>query len=220
MATTYRDADIPERLAQPMIQNYHSHLADARIIWLFSTGTKSGASVCPGLLRHAFGRDASGITPDFVVIVAERDWQSRTPDARELFVDELLCSMGQETNQTSGADKYVINKPDVSLYLAAVKRHGLHTTEQRQVGRIILDLPQQLKLQIEDAALDTTDLDEDLAGEDDHSDWPEAPAVFGSSGNTEDGDTTKDLDWQDATRPDVSPEALSRIRGSVEAGAR
>lgn len=196
MANTYRPADIPEQLAQPLIQNHHSHLADARIKWLFSTGSQSKASVCPALLRYAFGKDASGITPDFVVVVADRDWSSRNPDARNAFVDELLCRMGQETNQSSGADKWIINKPDVSLFLAVVKRHGLQTTEQRQVGRIIQNLPEQLRLLIDDATQDTSDLDDDLAGEDDEE------------------------SWETATRPELNDQAVREIRGSVEAAVK
>lgn len=205
MATTYQTADQAEDIAQSLITEHHKHLQKARIIWLKTSAGQSKARATNALMRHLAGKDVEGITADFVVVVTDQDWYSRKgTGAREALVDTLLCSMTRQNNADTGKDRWAIAKPDVSLYLAVVKRHGLSTTEEQQVGKLIKDLPEQLAL-----VLDSDDV---LAeGDDeDHSDWPEAPATFGPPDET----------WEDATRPDVSPEALSRIRGSVEAGAR
>jgi hypothetical protein len=241
MATTYEPADKAEAIAERLIEQHHRHLLQARTVWLRTTTGQSKARVCNALLQHAFGKDHVGVFPAFVVVVTDVDW-ARHRKSREALVDTLLCSMTRQSNVDTGKDRWAIAKPDVSLYLAVVKRHGLNTTEEMQVGRLIKDLPEQLALAMDG---DDQDDDEDEGDEGDEvrPGWenaPQAPAVFGSSGNGEYGnqpmsesdwtgkdetpaeveDPTCDDSWEDATRPDVSPEALSRIRGSVEAGAR
>lgn len=231
MATTYEPAVKAEELAEGLIESVHTHLKQARIIWLRTTNGQSKARLCGALLQHAFGKDQLGVFPAFVVVVTDVDW-ARHRKNRGALVDTLLCSMVRHQNADTGKDRWALAKPDVSLFLGVVKRHGLSTTEELQVGKLIKDLPEQLAL-----AMDSDDQDEDEddgvtaedqafaddaepADEPDHSDWPNAPAVFGDSRNGESADPTKDLDWDDATRPDVSPEALSRIRSSVEAAVK
>lgn len=204
MANTYRDAEMAERIAQDLISQHHTHLINARIIWLASSGAQSKARVCPALLQHAFGKDASGVFPAFVVTISDSDWSARNADARRAFVDELLCSMGQETNQTSGVDKWIINRPDVSMFLSVIKRHGLQTTEQRQAGRIIKELPEQLALM-----LDADDEDSDQVNDEDE-DEPQVTYGFERADGT----------WQDAEPPELNDQAVREIRGSVEAAVK
>lgn len=210
MATTYSPATAAEEIATRLIAEHHRHLLQARICWLKTSAGQSKARACNALLQHAFGKDASGVYPVFCVVVTDADWYSRKGSgAREALVDTLLCSMTRQNNADTGKDRWAIAKPDVSLYLAVVKRHGLSTTEEQQVGKLIKDLPEQLAL-----VLDSDDEDEgdDVLAEgddEDRLDWTGDPATVGPPDST----------WEDVPRPDVSPEAISRIRGSVEAGA-
>lgn len=196
MTTTYEPATAAEEIAEGLIGIHHHHLSRARIIWLKTTTGESKARLCNALLRHAFGMDASGVTPDFVVVVTDVDWLAHRK-SREALVDTLLCSMVKQSNADTGKERWALAKPDVSMFLAVVKRHGLNTTEEQQVGKLIQDLPAQLTL---DMAQD----DEDQELTDDER------AESDCATDDEDG-------WEDAPRPDVSPEALSRIRGSVGA---
>ncbi len=240
MATTYEPADKAEAIAEGLIEQHHRHLKQARIVWLKTSAGQSKARVCNALLQHAFGLDSSGVFPAFVVVVTDVDW-ARHRKNRGALIDTLLCSMTRQSNADTGKDRWAIAKPDVSLFLGVVKRHGLSTTEELQVGKLIKDLPEQLALALDG---DDQDEDEESAEEDDHSDWPEAlapPAHFG--GRSEDpnfrnspmsesdwtgGDETPAVaedptgndDWETVTRPEVSPEDVSRIRSSVEAAAR
>lgn len=218
MTTTYRDADAAKEIAERLIPEHHTHLKQARIVWLACNGGQSRARLCNSLLQHAFGKDSSGAFPAFVVTVSDQDWLARRRgNAREAFVDTLLSSMDRISNADTGKDRWAIAKPDVSLYLAVVKRHGLSTTEEQQVGKLIKDLPEQLAMEMDG------DEDESDDGEPVRDGWetaPSAPAVFGDSGNGESADPTREEDWETVTRPDVSPEALSRIRGSVEAAVK
>lgn len=222
MATTYRDADAPREIAERLIPEKYPHLKHARIVWLATTNGTSDVKLCGSLLQHAFGKDSSGVYPAFVVVITDTDWLARKGRAREALVATQLARMDRQSNADTGKDRWAKKKPDASVFLSVVKEYGLSTTEEKQLGKLIKDLPEQLAL-----AMDSDDEDEDdsVIGDDepDHSDWPEAPAPpahFGSSANSESADTTKDRDWDDATRPDVSPEALSRIRGSVVAAER
>jgi hypothetical protein len=218
MTTTYEPAVKAAEIALNLIERHHRHLEQARIVWLKTTTGQSKARVCNALLQHAFGKDSSGEFPAFCVVVTDVDW-ARHRKSREALVDTLLCSMTRQSNADTGKDRWAISKPDVSMFLGVVQRHGLNTTEELQVGRLIKDLPEQLAL-----AMDGDDQDDDEDESDDGepaaAGWenaPTAPAVFGSSANGESADPTRDDSWEDATRPDVSPEALSKIRGSVEA---
>lgn len=210
--TTYEPATRAEQFAEVLIDQHHQHLLQARIVWLRTTTGQSKARVCNALLQHAFGKDSSGVYPSFVVVVTQVDW-ARHRKRPAALIDALLCSMTRQNNADTGKDRWAIAKPDVSMFLAVVKRHGLSTTEEQQVGKMIKDLPEQMALPMDG---DDQDDDEDPPEEDDRSDWPEAPAHFGP---VLEG-PTREEDWETATRPDVSPEALSRIRGSVESAAR
>lgn len=213
MATTYTFADDVEKIARPLMQHYHEHLADAVIFWVFSSGSQSKAMVSSSRLRFAYAQ--SGDEPDFLVEIANDDWKARTPEGKALLVDELLCQMGQETNQTTKESKWIINKPDARIYFGALQRHGPQTTEQRQVARIFADLPEQLRMDLTAAPADD-DVDGVRPG------WEDAPNDNGyqSPQAAAGDDPTRDESWAEVTRPDVSPEALSRIRSSVEAEAR
>lgn len=199
MATTYEPAVEATRIAQDLIERHHRHLEQARIVWL-KTGTgQSRARACNALLAHAFGRDASGVFPAFCVVVTDADWFARKGAARVALIDTLLCSMTHQSNADTGKDRWAIAKPDVSLYLAVVKRHGLNTTEEQQVGKLIKDLPEQLAL-----AMDGDDQ------VDDEDDEPRATYGFERADGT----------WQDAAPPELDDQAVREIRGSVEAAVK
>ena len=205
MATTYTDATDAWAIAQSLIAEHHRHLLQARIIWLKTSAGQSRARACNALLAHAFGKDASGVLPAFVVVVTDLDWFARKGAARVALIDTLLCSMTRQSNADTGKDRWAIAKPDVSLYLAVVKRHGLNTTEEQQVGKLIKDLPEQLALDM--AQNDDSD---DGIDEDDQEDGPGVSYGFERADGT----------WQDAAPPDPTPAQVGDIRRSVEAGAR
>lgn len=197
MATTYEPATAAAEIAQPLIEQHHRHLEKARIVWLKTIKGQSKAKICNDLLRHAFGKDASGVTPDFVVVVTDVDWIAHRK-SREALVDTLLCSMVKQSNADTGRDRWGLAKPDVSMFLAVVKRHGLNTTEEQQVGKLIKDLPEQLAL-----AMDSDDPDDE----------DEEPRVTY-------GFEREDGTWQDAEPPELNDQAVREIRGSVEAAVK
>lgn len=212
MATTYEPAVEATRIAQDLIERHHRHLEQARIVWL-KTGTgQSRARACNALLAHAFGRDASGVFPAFCVVVTDADWFARKGAARVALIDTLLCSMTRQSNADTGKDRWAIAKPDVSLYLAVVKRHGLNTTEEQQVGKLIKDLPEQLAL-----AMDSDDQD-DEDNPNGNQPWEdEEPA---EEPRVTHGFERADGTWQDAEPPELNDQAVREIRGSVEAAVK
>lgn len=205
MANTYRDATEAAAIAEMFIAEHHTHLKQARIIWLATTNGQSRARICNALLQHAFGKDASGVFPAFCVVVTDTDWAAHRK-TRGALIDTLLCSMDRQSNADTGKDRWALRKPDVSLYLAVVKRHGLNTTEEQQVGKLIKDLPEQLAL-----VLDGDDEDDsDQVDDDDDEDEPRATYGFERADGT----------WQDAAPPELDDQAVREIRGSVEAAIK
>lgn len=202
MATTYSNDDQAEEIAKSLIAEHHRHLLQARIIWLKTTTGQSKARICNALLRHAFGKDASGVTPDFVVVVTDQDWYAHSKK-RSALIDTLLCSMVKQSNADTGKERWALAKPDVSMYLAVVRRHGLSTTEEIQVGKLIKDLPEQLAL-----VLDGDDQDDD--GDEEPDNEPRATYGFERTDGT----------WQDAAPPELDDQAVREIRGSVEAAVK
>lgn len=199
MATTYEPAVEATRIAQDLIERHHRHLEKARIVWAKTSNGQSKARACNALLRFAFGKDASGVFPAFCVVVTDADWFARKGAARVALIDTLLCSMTRQSNADTGKDRWAIAKPDVSLYLAVVKRHGLNTTEEQQVGKLIKDLPEQLAL-----AMDGDDQD------DDEDEEPQVTYGYERTDGT----------WQDAEPPELNDQAVREIRGSVEAAIK
>lgn len=207
MATTYRDATEAAAIAEMFIAEHHTHLKQARIIWLATTSGQSRARVCNALLQHAFGKDASGVFPAFCVVVTDTDWAAHRK-TRGALIDTLLCSMDRQSNADTGKDRWALRKPDVSLYLAVVKRHGLNTTEEQQVGKLIKDLPEQLALDM--AQDDDSDDSEGVIAEDDQEDGNQVTYGFERADGT----------WQDAEPPELNDQAVREIRGSVEAAVK
>jgi hypothetical protein len=129
---TFKDA--PEtlvKLASDLINEYHTHLAEANIKYLVRTGKwvlrnkiKNGSVVKPSEQSKFL---AGGF--DFVVTINNDVWNANQDEKkRSALLDHYLCYCARgEDDKITGEPKWYKQEPSVSDFPAIISRHGLWT---------------------------------------------------------------------------------------------
>jgi hypothetical protein len=130
--------DAPEvlELAVRLIDNIHTHLAEARIKYLFRTGnwdlkgrtTYGRAEKVSAKWNHLTGFD-------FIVTINRDIWFANKPEIREAILDHELthCSRGEDDKQ--GNPKWYIMPHSVEDFVNVIHRHGMWTTDLRHMAK-------------------------------------------------------------------------------------
>ena len=139
MPQKYFSAEAIEALATPLIGQYHSEIATARIKFVFAekAGMKGGAPVLgksrklSGVLEHLVGAD-------FVIEVAMDQWNNLPAPQRLALVDHLLeCCTGEEDgNDPAATPKWSIREPEMREFGTILNRHGAWNSRLEEVVSI------------------------------------------------------------------------------------
>lgn len=129
-----KEAPEVQELATRLIDNIHTHLAEANIKYLFRTGkwelrgrTIYGrAEKVSAKWRHLTGYD-------FVITINRDIWFANKPEIRQAILDHELthCARGEDDKQ--GNPKWYIMPHSVEDFVSIIRRHGLWTTELQNV---------------------------------------------------------------------------------------
>lgn len=138
MGTSYWRAKDVEEIAEKLIAEHHTHLADQRIHYLFREPTASSkgnvvlgkARKIGGINAHLVGlvgRDhLEGPADFFVVEIAAVEWQELTEAQRIALVDHELCHFDVEEPEDPDKDrKLIVRGHDLEEFQVIVERHGL-----------------------------------------------------------------------------------------------
>lgn len=121
----YTHAPEVEELAVKLINDHHSHLAEARIKYLFRNGKwQSKGKATLGKAKLA-AEDARFLGQyDFIIMISTEAWNSAVPAYREALVDHELqhCDCAEDK---AGNKKWSIQDHDVQEFVSVVRRHGL-----------------------------------------------------------------------------------------------
>jgi len=121
-------------MAAKLISDIHTHLAEAKIKYLFRTckwelrgKTIYGrAEKVSSKWRHLTGFD-------FVVTINRDIWFANKPETREAILDHQLmhCARGEDDKQ--GNPKWYIQDHDFNDFVSVVRRHGLWTASLQNI---------------------------------------------------------------------------------------
>lgn len=136
---------------EELIGPYHPHLAEARILYLFTNQERKSkgkvvvafTSKLSGAAKYLSSGDTEDIDEgyDFLILISAEVWEQFTESQRRAMVDhELSHCVGEETDD---GFKWTITAHDVEEFSAVIERHGLWNREVRHFAD---QLAEQLKL--------------------------------------------------------------------------
>lgn len=117
----WREALEVAKVARELIEKHHTHLAEARILYLFREGKWSSQDRTTwGKAYKVSERDKFIHEYDFLLVINDEVWQSLDAPSRTALVDHELAHCGQKLN----GNWYIIGH-DLEDFAAVVRRNGL-----------------------------------------------------------------------------------------------
>lgn len=117
------------KLLEKCVAEWHPHLAaiDQKIAILFrEPAAKSGGVVSLGTVKKASPVvQALGVDAIFILEIASVEWLELSEPQRLALMDHLLCQCGIKKDEEKEGITYCILKPEVHMFIAEVKRHGV-----------------------------------------------------------------------------------------------
>lgn len=119
-----------EELAKPLIDQFHPHLMDAKIVYVFNDEipTKAGKQVW-GTMRKVTNLPAflanNDNSPFFVMTISKPIWDTLTLEKRKALIDHELCHAKCKFDEDSQEYKLSINSHDLEEFKEIVQRYGL-----------------------------------------------------------------------------------------------
>ena len=148
-----READPVEHIANRLIQAHHSHLADAKILYLFTSAKRKkcdrvrlgSAQKLSGLLRYLSSGTAASVADgyDFVVLIGSNEWRSLEEHQRMALVDHELshCWRYEKVDRKGNTtDRWGLRGHDLEEFTDVVARHGLWRMEHKTMNRVMRQL--------------------------------------------------------------------------------
>lgn len=149
MSADFDWAEEAEELAQPIIEQHHRHLVNARVLFVFtdeamkSNGRRvlAKASKVTGFAR--FLSEATDEEPDFVgnrrpadfrILISKPYWDEMGEDKRIALLDHELCHLVRRD------DKWALREHTVEEFAEIVERHGLWKSDLEAFGRTVQQL--------------------------------------------------------------------------------
>jgi hypothetical protein len=137
--TLFGDAEAVETIAQKLIPKYHTHLASARIKYVFrSKSTKRGGVNIPGNVAKLSGKYEFLLSSDFLIEVALDFWNDLSSKQRSALVDHLLQKCWGEEDEKSGEMKWKIRAPEVQEFIEIAERHGQWTDDLVKIADVFV----------------------------------------------------------------------------------
>lgn len=118
----YRAAPELGSLARQLIKEYHPHLSDASIGYMFRSGRwleRGATRLGQALIAPPVWRSITGY--DLVLVVNEEAFKAQTADRQMAMLDNLLCYFDQPVTGQDGC-KYKRRAPDIVEFSDVVRR--------------------------------------------------------------------------------------------------
>lgn len=148
MARMYGEAEQVKEIADQLIPHYHPEIASARIgyVSVDKASKKNGKPVL-GKARKVSGVWEHLVELDFLIEVAQDQWNPATNRQRHALVDHLLeCCTGVEDEKT-GEMKWTMRSPDVNEFTAILQRHGAWHEELEGLVQVAQQLNLDARIQ-------------------------------------------------------------------------
>jgi hypothetical protein len=129
-----KEAPEIQEMAARLIDNIHTHLAEAKIKYLFRTGKwELRGKTLYGRAEKVSAKWKYLTEFDFVVTINRDIWFVNKPEIRQAILDHELthCARGEDDKQ--GNPKWYIMPHTVEDFVSIIQRHGLWTNELKNV---------------------------------------------------------------------------------------
>lgn len=127
--TKFEWAEDVKQVAKKLIENYHGHLVEAKIAYLFRHGNwNSKGKVVFGKAQKVPDEWKYLTGYDLRVVVNKDVWDKLTPEQREALVDHELCHFTKDEDG-EGNPNWSIEEHDIQEFSQVVQRHGLWRKE-------------------------------------------------------------------------------------------
>jgi len=127
-----QEAEQPAALGRVLIGALHTHLASAKIAYLFKAKMAKRGQTKLGVASHATGKLAFLSGMDFVIEFNHATWRTLTPQARLALVDHELTHC-----VTDEDGEYTLRLHDVEEFGSIIRRWGLWTPDLVGFGHAV-----------------------------------------------------------------------------------
>ena len=155
------------RIGGELIAEYHLHLLDARILYLFTTQQRKKCDRVRLASAHKFSalhRYLSSVhireTPeasvdygaDFLILIDREEWKRLSPRQQRALIDHELthCARVEKITDTGVEGHWAIRGHDVEEFSDIIQRHGLWRQDLKNMAKAI----EQGTLPLEDRAVE------------------------------------------------------------------
>jgi hypothetical protein len=143
-------ADEVRQIAEELVAECHPHLADARILYVFTSQkrTSQGKLVLGKATKFSPMQKflSSGLESvedgfDFVITIYKDGWEDMSDATRRALVDHELCHCRRDGDKEDGEPNWSIQAHDVEEFRVIVERHGMWHSELKEFATALKQLP-------------------------------------------------------------------------------
>lgn len=134
--TKYKQCQQAEAIGRVLVQQVHTHLANAKIGYLFKESITRGGRARWGWASKAGGKLAYYSKLGFVIEISWVGWKELTPQQKVALVDQMLCHFGIE--ETEHGNRNVLFPSDLEEFTAIVSRWGLWAPDVTKMHRVMV----------------------------------------------------------------------------------
>jgi hypothetical protein len=130
----FKDAPEVAEVAARMIDDINTHLAEARIKFMFRTGKweKRGRTIYGK--AEKVGQKWKFLSDfDFLIVINRDGWFQNNMDVRKAVLDHELTHCARGEDDKMGNPKWYIQDHSVEDFPAVIKRHGLWTASLQRL---------------------------------------------------------------------------------------
>lgn len=130
----YLNAEHVQRIAAEYITKNHTHLAEARVCYLFRTGKwESKGKTVYGTAERVGPKYKMLTGYDFIITINFGVWNLADGYLQEALVDHELSHCGRGLDDKLGNPKWTGEPHSFEDFTGVVRRHGLWTTELKRL---------------------------------------------------------------------------------------
>jgi len=125
-------------VARRLIAKHHSHLVEAKIKYLFRTGSWSTQKrETWGKAQRISGQQAFLTGLDFVITVHMDVWEQLDEKERIALVDHELAHCCKGEDDPEGNPTWYIQGHDVEEFISVIRRHGLWRPSLKKIDKAV-----------------------------------------------------------------------------------
>lgn len=130
----YKEAPEVGEAAKKLIEKFHTHLREARIMFMFRTGKweQRGMTIL-GKAEKVSEKWKFLTEFDFVIVINRAAWFENKPEIRDAILDHELTHCARGLDDKQGNPKWYIQPHMVEDFPSIISRHGLWTSSLQRL---------------------------------------------------------------------------------------